>query len=101
MRAGGDFYYDPPDAANGQDLLLLAGGVGINPLFSMLQHFLHINPGQSSPSGDNSCRKAALLYSAQSPEELIFKVGEFNIKQIGLDQLLFKVCDFKIKYCSA
>ncbi|XP_059160036.1 oxidoreductase NAD-binding domain-containing protein 1-like isoform X2 [Physella acuta] len=73
LRAGGDFYYDPPDAASGQDLLLLAGGVGINPLFSMLQHFLHINPGQSSPSGDNPSRKAALLYSAQTPEELIFK----------------------------
>ena len=36
VRIGGDFYYEQPDGDH--DVLLLAGGVGINPLASILFH---------------------------------------------------------------
>lgn len=36
IKVGGDFYYEatPPKLS---DLLLIAGGIGINPLYSILQ----------------------------------------------------------------
>ncbi len=71
IRVGGDFVYDPlpSDAAN---LLLIGGGVGINPLLSMLQHhtyLLHTTTQNSDKGG-----RVQLLYSGRSSEELIFKV---------------------------
>ncbi|XP_005097509.1 oxidoreductase NAD-binding domain-containing protein 1 [Aplysia californica] len=75
MRAGGDFFYDPPKHACTEDLLLLAGGVGVNPLFSILQHFIHLHPSQERDrnAGAKSQPKVSFLYSAQNMEELIFK----------------------------
>ncbi|KAH9499269.1 Oxidoreductase NAD-binding domain-containing protein 1 [Bulinus truncatus] len=74
LRAGGDFVYDPDPSSVNNDLVLIAGGVGINPLFSMLQHFIHIhhrNP--NSIVSQKMCEnKAVLFYSAQSGDELIF-----------------------------
>ncbi|TKS88577.1 Oxidoreductase NAD-binding domain-containing protein 1 [Collichthys lucidus] len=46
MRVGGDFFFDPSPSDPSVDLLLVAGGVGINPLYSILLHtsdLLHIN----------------------------------------------------------
>lgn len=77
LRVGGDFYYDPQPHTEDRDLLLIAGGVGINPLFSMLQHFLFLHSGQVHASRDNRVgqgRSISLLYSAISTDELIFQV---------------------------
>lgn len=66
IRVGGDFYYispSPTSPSKINDVLLLAGGVGINPLYSILQHYLE----QDDPE-----RKITLLYSAKSPAELVF-----------------------------
>ena len=38
VRIGGDFYYEQPDDEGDHQVLLLAGGVGINPLASILFH---------------------------------------------------------------
>ena len=70
---GGDFFYAPPTPAN---LLLIAGGVGINPLISMLQHHVWLlskidchHDNRTHPIG-----AVQLLYSAKNERELIFKV---------------------------
>ena len=67
MRVGGDFIYDPTQSWS-HDLLLIGGGVGINPLFSMLLHHTRLVE-QGTLSG-----KVKLLYSARSTTELLFKV---------------------------
>lgn len=65
IRIGGDFTYNPTPSKL-SDLLLVAGGIGINPVMSMLLHQVHL-------SGH-----AHLLYSAKNCQELIFKVR--NVK---------------------
>ncbi|CAL1529255.1 unnamed protein product [Lymnaea stagnalis] len=73
LKAGGDFFYSGSESSH---LLLIGGGVGINPLFSMLQHFIDIHPRQLSDSGDSGSThdaRVSLLYSAQNKDELIFK----------------------------
>ena len=83
---GGDFTYAPPTTRDMGDLLLIGGGVGINPLFSMLQHHTwllqtaHDNseqgPGSIEPRKDSmSVGRVCLLYSAKTKDELLFKVG--------------------------
>jgi len=74
IRAGGDFFYDPPHGQNENDLLLLAGGVGVNPLISILQQFVQQNQGAVQSHLDkSSLSRAVFMYSARNKEELIFK----------------------------
>lgn len=60
VRVGGTFVL-----REAQSQLFVAGGVGINPLYSMLQALCMEPIGRSAP-------KAALLYTAQTSEELLF-----------------------------
>lgn len=61
MRApGGNFAY--PDGED-RPLLLLAGGVGITPLVSMVRHGVAADPG----------RPMVLLYSARTEQDLAFQ----------------------------
>ncbi|XP_017281802.1 oxidoreductase NAD-binding domain-containing protein 1 isoform X2 [Kryptolebias marmoratus] len=74
MRVGGDFFFDPSPSDPSVDLLLVAGGVGINPLYSILLHttdLLHLN--QASRGRDYNISSAHLCYSAKNTEELLFK----------------------------
>lgn len=71
IKVGGDFYYDPlgsceKSADTHESLLLLAGGVGINPLLSILRHVGDL-PQRVRPT------KVLLAYSAGSLNEIIFK----------------------------
>ena len=71
MKVGGTVYYDAFDEQNqnkANHLLIIAGGLGINPLYSM---FLNIH--EASKTHGNT-PKTSLLYSAMSKDELIFKV---------------------------
>ena len=54
--------YELPGERASAKLLLIAGGIGINPLYSILQHLLLIS----------STSKTVLLYSAKSADELAF-----------------------------
>ena len=81
VRVGGDFYYSPASPCN---LLLVAGGVGINPLLSILLHhsWLVGRRGQEEEKGEEEeeeeeGKRAKLLYSAKTVKELIFKVDVF------------------------
>ena len=68
LKAGGDFFYDTDDRdVTRKPLLLLAGGVGINPLLSILSE-IHDKRLQTD---------VMLLYCCISLDECIFKVSVF------------------------
>ncbi|KAG9280040.1 oxidoreductase NAD-binding domain-containing protein 1 [Astyanax mexicanus] len=69
LRVGGDFFFDPRPSDPTVDLLLVAGGVGINPLYSILLHTADL---LRQPSGYRPGH-AHLCYSAKNTEELLFK----------------------------
>jgi ferredoxin-NADP reductase len=73
IRVGGDFFFDPA-VQKDVDLLLIAGGVGINPVYSIINEVSDLN------KEDNSSRfsgKVKLLFSAKTTDELVFKVCTF------------------------
>lgn len=73
MRVGGDFFFDPQPSDAPVDLLLVGGGVGINPLYSILLHAAHLLRPHPPPGGPHCVGSAHILYSAKSPRELLFK----------------------------
>ena len=71
--------YDPDPGGPITNLLLVAGGVGINPLLSMLKHNAELlDSGHWSSAV--SLPKAYLLYSAKETDELVFKVRTLHWK---------------------
>ena len=60
MQVGGDFYYTSDMAGS---IVLLAGGIGITPLMSMMRYV-----DEGAPGVD-----ALLVHSAGSPSELLFR----------------------------
>ena len=73
LQVGGDFYYYAEKSEQKPDLLLIAGGVGINPLISTMRHAEDLNEGSGGHS--EHFGKLMLLYSARTKEELIFHVS--------------------------
>lgn len=76
MRVGGDFYFDPAPGDSPVDLLLIAGGVGINPLYSIFLHTADLLRASKTHSGCGQTYTPGhthLLYSAKNTEELLFK----------------------------
>ena len=69
IRLGGDFFYPPEPPVCAHSLLLVAGGVGINPLASILHYVAECKDRQ-----EQSPEKVQLLYSAKTTQELIYKV---------------------------
>ena len=73
MRVGGNFYYHPPlNKSVNDNLLLIAGGVGINPLYSIIQHVADISDTINGDRGFTG--KCRLLFSAKNRDELLFQV---------------------------
>lgn len=75
VRVGGDFVYDPAPSESRDsrlqscDLCLIAGGMGINPLMSILLHHTRlVELGQITG-------RVKLLYSARTVADLLFKVS--------------------------
>ncbi|XP_060081534.1 oxidoreductase NAD-binding domain-containing protein 1-like [Ylistrum balloti] len=85
IRSGGDTFYDPKPDDPQPDLLLLAGGIGINPLYSILCHVTDLLPKKEenfvildkntagADNFDHAPNKVCLLYSASVEDELIFQ----------------------------
>lgn len=97
---GGDFFYAPPTHNNAANLLLIAGGVGINPLMSMLQHHVSLLPQTrfgEDHHGNSSHGAVQLLYSAKNESELIFKVC--HTRGMSVLALINVICLFSA--CSA
>mmetsp|Transcript_2933 Transcript_2933/g.7081 ORF Transcript_2933/g.7081 Transcript_2933/m.7081 type:complete len:279 (+) Transcript_2933:240-1076(+) len=70
MKAGGGFFWDSDDALEKscEHLVLVSGGIGINPLYSIAQTVVR----QDSSKLPN-LRRVTLLYSAAKPSELAFR----------------------------
>ena len=73
LQVGGDFYYYAEKSEQKPDLLLIAGGVGVNPLISTMRYAEDLNEGSGGHS--EHFGKLMLLYSARTKEELIFHVS--------------------------
>jgi len=71
VKVGGNFHYIPSKSELENNTLLIAGGVGINPLYSMLRHICHMH--SLSENKDIDFGESLLLFSAKTNEELIFK----------------------------
>ncbi|XP_030268122.1 oxidoreductase NAD-binding domain-containing protein 1 isoform X2 [Sparus aurata] len=94
MRVGGDFFFDPLPSDPTMDLLLVAGGVGINPLYSILLHATDLlHRSQASGGRDYNIGSAHLCYSAKNTQELLFKSPIIEACQEFPDKLS---CDLHI-----
>lgn len=72
IRVGGDFYY--PHRKNEQsDLLLVAGGVGVNPIFSIYSHYFDSRK-RGEKTGKETQNRVSLLFSAKYYDDLLYKV---------------------------
>lgn len=74
LQVGGDFCYNPKPGDSQPDLLLIAGGIGINPLFSIVQHAADLLQGSEAGDVVAKLGSVVLLYSAKSKLELIHRV---------------------------
>lgn len=74
IRFGGDYFYDPPPGDK-ENLLLIAGGVGINPVYSILRHRRDLLQNDHSPEKQGA---TSLIYSAHNLEDMIFLVKILN-----------------------
>lgn len=89
LRVGGDFFFDPQPGDSPVNLVLIAGGVGINPLFSILLHIADLHGYQEGKGNRHELGTVKLYYSAKNTSELLFKVNQnFFKKQISAIQLL-------------
>jgi len=68
LRVGGNFFHPSPGLPFPHSILLVAGGVGINPLFSIMQQCKSLSDNEAP----GSPKALTLLYSAKKREELIF-----------------------------
>ncbi|XP_074840606.1 oxidoreductase NAD-binding domain-containing protein 1 isoform X1 [Carettochelys insculpta] len=79
LRVGGNFFFDPQPADSPVNLVLIAGGVGINPLFSILLHAADFHRNQDSEGNGYKMGTVKLCYSAKSIDELLFKNNIFGL----------------------
>jgi len=94
FRFGGDFYYPARGLEGDHSLLLIAGGVGINPLYSIWLQAAHLARSDTNTTSSavttTSPASVSLLYSAATPTELIFSSN--------IDQTVEQVKQFNCKY---
>lgn len=92
IRVGGNFLYNPQPGHISHDLLLIAGGVGINPIISIYQHAADLY--EQHHCGEWLPQNVHLLYSSKNVNELIFKDV---IKHICINNTNFKCTFFVTK----
>ncbi|XP_010333956.1 oxidoreductase NAD-binding domain-containing protein 1 [Saimiri boliviensis] len=73
VRVGGEFFFDPQPAEASRNLVLIAGGVGINPLLSILRHAADLLREQANKGRGYEIGTIKLFYSAKNTSELLFK----------------------------
>lgn len=72
LKVGGSCVWSPENSSLQKNTLLIAGGIGINPILSIL-----LNIEETRAATTTNFGRSVLLYSASANEELIFKVGSF------------------------
>lgn len=78
IRVGGDFHYDPLMDSKMPDMIFIAGGVGINPLLSIIRQLQFVHRKMDKINRKNFPRKITLLYSAKTEDEILFKVTSIS-----------------------
>nr|XP_028605587.1 oxidoreductase NAD-binding domain-containing protein 1 [Podarcis muralis]XP_028605588.1 oxidoreductase NAD-binding domain-containing protein 1 [Podarcis muralis]XP_028605589.1 oxidoreductase NAD-binding domain-containing protein 1 [Podarcis muralis]XP_028605590.1 oxidoreductase NAD-binding domain-containing protein 1 [Podarcis muralis]XP_028605591.1 oxidoreductase NAD-binding domain-containing protein 1 [Podarcis muralis]XP_028605592.1 oxidoreductase NAD-binding domain-containing protein 1 len=73
LRVGGNFFFDPQPADAPANLVLVAGGVGINPLFSILLHVADLQRTRENKGSGYKMGTANLFYCAKNTHELLFR----------------------------
>ncbi|KAM4026732.1 oxidoreductase NAD-binding domain-containing protein 1 isoform 1-T1 [Anomaloglossus baeobatrachus] len=73
LRVGGEFFFDPQASDSPVDLVLIAGGVGINPLFSILLHVADLHKALETTGKGFEMGSVRLYYCAKNSSELLFK----------------------------
>ncbi|KAM6223851.1 oxidoreductase NAD-binding domain-containing protein 1 [Rhynchocyon petersi] len=73
LRVGGEFFFDPRPEEASRSLVLIAGGVGINPLLSILRHAADLLRERAARGCGQQMGTIKLLYSAKDTSELLFK----------------------------
>ncbi|CAK7311856.1 Oxidoreductase NAD-binding domain-containing protein 1 [Vulpes lagopus] len=73
VRVGGEFFFDPQPADASRNLVLIAGGVGINPLLSILRHAADLHRERANKGRGYEVGTIKLFYSAKNTSELLFK----------------------------
>ncbi|XP_010964335.2 oxidoreductase NAD-binding domain-containing protein 1 [Camelus bactrianus] len=73
VRVGGEFFFDPQPADASRNLVLIAGGVGINPLLSILRHSADLHRERADKGSGYEMGTVTLFYSAKNTSELLFK----------------------------
>ncbi|KAF2983386.1 hypothetical protein EK904_000902 [Melospiza melodia maxima] len=84
LRVGGDFFFDPQPGDSPVNLVLIAGGVGINPLFSILLHIADLHGYQEGKGNRHKLGTAKLYYSAKNTSELLFKAEALEISLVQM-----------------
>ncbi|MBN3291980.1 OXND1 protein, partial [Polypterus senegalus] len=93
LRAGGDFFFDPLPSEPAKNLLLVAGGVGINPLYSILLHVADLHRKRAAQGYGYEPGFVQLCYSAKSTDELLFKNTIIGLSQEFSGKI---ACDFHV-----
>lgn len=73
LRVGGEFFFDPQPTDAPRNLILIAGGVGINPLLSILRHSADLHRDHADKGSSYEIGTVKLFYSAKNTSELLFK----------------------------
>lgn len=73
VRVGGEFFFDPQPSDASRNLVLIAGGVGINPLLSILRHAADLHRERINQGSGYEIGTIRLFYSAKNTSELLFK----------------------------
>ncbi|XP_036014448.1 oxidoreductase NAD-binding domain-containing protein 1 isoform X1 [Mus musculus] len=73
LRVGGEFFFDPQPTDAPRNLILIAGGVGINPLLSILRHSADLHRDHADKGRSYEIGTVKLFYSAKNTSELLFK----------------------------
>ncbi|KYO26879.1 oxidoreductase NAD-binding domain-containing protein 1 isoform A [Alligator mississippiensis] len=93
LRVGGDFCFDPQPGDSPVNLVLIAGGVGINPLFSILLHVADLYTSQETKGNGYKMGTVKLLYSAKNTNELLFKENILGLMNAFPGKI---TCDFHV-----
>ncbi|KAM9308031.1 oxidoreductase NAD-binding domain-containing protein 1 [Gastrophryne carolinensis] len=79
LRVGGEFFFDPQSTDSPVDLVLIAGGVGINPLFSILLHVADLHKDLATTGRGFRMGNVKIYYCAKNTDELLFKKNILNL----------------------